>query len=301
MGINLTNKRVDIIDIIKIAEMLNRRCKFYRDIEAEENRKIEEAKLRDEYYHPNKYAYGNIKFMIQFNNHETLSRENELDWFKETLLVNAKNINDVSIFFSGSEDDKRESLNITFTHDRIGFDVTTTNMYDNSLAHMVEDYLNKLPPRFDDLVKNDGRRKMVPALTISIPLGIIVSFVLLFLVKFNVLTASIAITLTSGIALSAIFLVVAFIGSLLIPTKNNELYKNIKFETYYAGYDENRHESIHKNDYEEYKSRCEVAIGENAHMPEVRQKIEANYNKAKKVVKIELIIAVVAIALFFIL
>ena len=100
--------------------------------------------------------------------------------------------------------------------------------------------------------------------------------------------------------LTVILVLVAFLGSLLIPTKNTELYKNIKFESYYAGYDEQRMEAIHKYDYAEYKSKCEIAIGENAHMPNVREKIEANYKKSKKVALIEAIVAAVAILVFFI-
>ena len=300
MDKKITNKRVNLTDILHIAEIIDRHCQYYKSLEYAENSKKEEAKARGEFY-STKYVSGKVRYTIQFNNNETMTEEDNMGWFTETLLHNAKNISNVDISFHATEEDKRESLSINFYPNRINFDTSTTNMYDNPLANMIEQYINGLPARFDELVINDGRRKMIPALTISIPFGIIVSFVLLILGKLDIISAGVAKFLTSGIALTGIFLIIAFFGALLIPTKNHDLYRNIQFETYYAGYDDKNYRSIRKNDYAEYKSKCEIAIGQNANMPTVRQNIEENYKKAKKVVKIELIIAVVAIALFFIL
>ena len=300
MDKKITNKRVDLKDILYIADIINRHCKYFKELEQAENRKKEEAKAAGGFY-STKYIHGKVKYTIQFNNNETITEDDNLEWFTETLLNNAKVISNIDIYFSATEEDKRECLSIGFYPNRINFDTSTTNMYDNPLANMIEQYINTLPARFDELVINDNRRKMIPAISISIPFGIIVSFVLLALTRLNIISAGIATYLTSGIALTGIFLIIAFFGALLIPTKNTELYKNIKFETYYAGYDDKHYRSIRKNDYAEYKSKCEVAIGQIANMPTVRQNIEDNYKKAKQVVKIELLIAVVAIALFFIL
>lgn len=300
MDKKITNKRVDLSDIVRIAEMVERHCKYYKDMELAEQKKKDEAKARDEYYSM-KFFSGSVKYSIEFNNNETITKEDELGWFVETLMHNAKTISSVSIAFYATEEEKRESLHVYFTHNRIDYDTSTTNMNDNPLSNMVESYIQKLPERYDELVVKDSRRKMIPALTISAPLGMIISFVLLILAKMDVITGGIAKFLTNGVVLTLIFVIVAFFGVLLIPTKNTDLYRNIKFETYYAGYDSKNYRSIHKDDYEEYKSRCEVAIGENANMPAVRQNIELNYNKAKKVLKIESIISVVSIALFFIL
>jgi hypothetical protein len=77
------------------------------------------------------------------------------------------------------------------------------------------------------------------------------------------------------------------------------LYRNIKLERYYAG--SNEQGSIYKTDYASYKEQCEIAIGCNTHMPEVRKEINENFEKAKKKVKIELILAIISIAVFFIL
>ena len=253
MDQRITNKRVGLNDIIQIAEMMNWQFKYYKDLEAVEQKNEEAARARGDYF-SSRYVYSNIKYTIKFNNNETLTKENEFDWFKETLYLNANIISDVSIYFTGTDEEKRESLTISFTPNRIYFDSSTTNMNDNQLANMVEAYINKLPPRFDKLVAEDTRRKVIPALNISIPLGIIVSFVLLILARLNVFSADIAKYLTTGIALTTIFVLIAFVGSLLIPTKNTDLYRHIKIETYYAGYNEKTYQSIRKNDYEEFKS-----------------------------------------------
>ena len=300
MDKKISNKIVQIKDIIHMAEIISLHNRYYVELEQAEKRKKEQAKERDEFYMA-KYIYSYVKFSIQFNNNETITKDNELDWFKETLSLNSKIITQASISFSASEGDVRETLRLEFTPKRIYFDTTSTNFSGNSLASMIEVEINKLPPRYDELVDKDTRRLLVPALTISIPLGIIVSLTLLILAKVGVISAVIAKFLTNGLALTSIFLIIAYFGALLLPTKNTELYKNIKFETYYEGFDYKRARSIRRDDYAEYKSKCEVAIGENAHMPAVRQAIESNYKKAKKVVLIELIVAVVVIALFFIL
>ena len=310
MDKKITNKRVNLTDILHIAEIVDRHCKYYKDLEQAENRKKEEAKARDERYYA-KYITSKVRYSIQFNNNETVTEEDNIGWFTETLLHNAKIISNVDIDFNATEEDKkeiesnsmyfkRESLSIRFYPNKINFDTSTSNMYDNPLANMIEQYINSLPARFDDVVFNDTRRKMIPALTISIPFGIIVSFVLLVLGRLDIISAGISKFLTTGIALTGIFLIIAFFGALLIPTKNTDLYRNIKFETYYAGYDDKNFKAIRKNDYAEYKSQCEVAIGQNVNMPAVRQNIEENYKKAKKVVKIELIVSIIAIILFFV-
>ena len=77
-------------------------------------------------------------------------------------------------------------------------------------------------------------------------------------------------------------------------------YLFINMETYYAGYAQNSNHAIYKNNYAEFKILCEIAIDNNFDMPQARKQIEENYLKAKKVVKIELIISVLAIILFFV-
>ena len=294
MDKKITNKRVGIVDIINIAELMERHAKYYKDLETQEKRKKEEAKSRDEYYNM-KYVSSEVKYVVQYNNNERIEKTNELDWFKSQLIENASQMTEASIIFRGSEENSREFTSISFHSNRIYYDTSITNMSSNSLAYMIENYINGLPARFDELVQNDTRRTMIPALTFSIPFAIILSVVLLIVGKIN----SIGI-LTNGFLLAGVAVVVAFFGALLIPTKNTDLYKHIKFETYYAGYNEKTFKSIRKNDYAEYKSKCEVAIGENWNMPNVRLSIEANYTKAKKIVPIELIVMAVAIVIFFV-
>lgn len=292
------NKQADISDIISIAEIVELHCKHYKDLEAVEKENFEKAKSVNQAY-MQRYVKGNIKYVVQFDNNETFSRENELGWFKETLTHNAKYITNVSIYFSGVEDEKRESLNLNFTPSRIFFDSSLTNMFENALANRVEDFIESLPPRLDAVVKNDMPRKLIPALIISLPLGIFVSMAILIWFKYNHLSAEISRLATNGFTLTFIVFVVAFLGALFIPTKNEALYKCILMDTKHVGFDAKNFRSIRKNDYTEYKSKCEVAIGYNADMPSVRSRIENNYKKSKWILKFELVILVFVVAFFF--
>ena len=50
MDNKITNKIVELNDIIQIAEIMQRRCKYYIDLEQNELRKKEEAKINDGFY-----------------------------------------------------------------------------------------------------------------------------------------------------------------------------------------------------------------------------------------------------------
>lgn len=285
---------------------------YAQDIQQEEKNKLD-AEAKDEYY-SKKLVDCTLRLSITYNTNETNSKTSDLsvystnnnasmdevfDWFKNELLLNVKAITEVGINFSGRSGDEHENISLNFSEKSVYYNSTTRNMDGNYLVQVIENYFNSLPPRYDTLVDKDTRRTMIPSLSISIPLGLIISFVLLILGRVNVISESVAKYLTSGIVLTAIFLLIAFLGSLLIPTKNTELYKNIKFNTYYAGHDKNW-KNVYKTDYAEYKNQCEIAIGINSNMPNVRTEIEKNYMRSKKIVLVELIISIICIILFFV-
>ncbi len=300
MSNNIQNRIVNIQDIINIVELIHERHNYYQNLSSQTKAANEEAKAMGQ-YSKTSYVDYKTKFTIEFVNKEIQSIDNDFNWFSTNLMNNAKVIDNVSIYFHAYADDKSESVTIQFYSNRIYFDSTIKNMDYNYLAGNIAKYIDELPPRLDELVLKDNRRKIVPALTKSIPMGIILATIILLLCKFNVIKGNIGSILSSGIVLSIIFLVSSFLGALLIPTKNHNLYKYITMDTYYAGFDRDSNHAIYKNNYAEFKRHCEVAIGNNFEMPEVRKQIEENYIKAKKTIKIELIISILAIVLFFVL
>lgn len=299
MSNNIENRIASVQDIINIVELVHERHNYYQNLSSQIKSANEEARSLGNYSQTS-YVDYHTKFTIEFVNKEVQSNDNDFNWFSTNLLNNAKVIDNVSIYFHASVDDKSEGITIQFYSNRIYFDSSIKNMDYNYLAGSIAKYIDALPPRLDELVIKDNRRKIIPALTKSIPLGIVFATIILLLCKFDVIKGNIGSILSNGIVLSIIFLVVAFLGSLLIPTKNHNLYRHITMETYYAGYDQNSNHAIYKNNYAEFKRHCEVAIGNNFDMPQVRKQIEENYLKAKKAVKIELIISVLAIILFFV-
>lgn len=293
MDKQITNKIVTIENILRVATLIEEHNDYYRDLISKEEIKYQEAQARDEYY-TKQMIEAKITYGITFNNNETIHKTNEFDWFRNTLSANTKNIKEITINSHAYADSKSESVYITFTQKRIDLSSNSMDIGENETAHQVESYLNSLPPRFDELVVKDNRRKIIPALSISLVLGILGALVFFVLCKIEIITLSLE-KLYIGLISAGILLGVAFFGSLLIPTSNHSLYRNhIKFERYYAGYDD-QYNSIYKNDYAQYKNECEVCIGENADMANVRQRIEKNYKIAKKSILIEVAIAIVVV------
>lgn len=305
METKFTNKKITLENIIEIAERMICRFDHYKALAKSEKQKYEEAKAKNESYYQ-KTVEGKIRYSIEFNNRETINRENDLNWFKTYLYQESENIKNVSITLSGTEEENipghymREYTSVTFFSEKVLLYSDITNMSRNYLVYEIESVINNLPPRFDKLVTNSSRRKILPASNISLPIGIVISSLLFVLCKFNFFTNEITQILSNSFLLSGVLVAIAFFGALIIPTKNTTLYKNIKITSRTVGYD-SKYNPIKKNDYDEYKSKCEVAIGEYANMPIIREKIEKNFKRSKKVFLIELCIAVIAIALFFIL
>lgn len=299
MDKKITNKIVSLDNIIYIADIMRRHDIYYAEIEEKEKQKKEEAKARDEHYFM-KFVSHETKFSVTFNNNENVSKDNDLDWFINTITSDPKSISSICVHYYASFDEQRESTTLYFYQNKVDFDCSTTNMSSNSLAEQIEQFINSLPPRYDETIIKDSRRTMIPVLSISIPVGLVVAMALLIISRLGVLAAGVANVLNNGFLLTGAFLLIAFFGALIIPTENTSLYKHIKFETYYAGHDKN-YKSIYKNDYADFKNKCEVEIGENVEMPKVRRKINSNYKKAIKIVKIELIISLIGIVLFFVL
>lgn len=298
MEAKITNRIVSVDDIIRIAELTHNYCMRYKQLAREEQQKKEEAQARQE-YHQWKYIDSRVKYRVELNKHQNIEKVDDFEWFVNTLkTTNVAEITSVGVWFNASEDSKRESFNIDFYPSKIYYDSSNSNMSDSTLPQMIERYLDGLPERYDELIAKDSRRVTIPAMSVAIPLALVLMLVCLFVGKQNIFAPEI---FTNKLILLGIFLVITFFGSLIIPTKNTSLYTRIKIETYYAGYDEKNYKAIRKNDYDDFKSKCEVSIGENAQLPQVRQQIEENYQKAKKKVKGEIVLAILVLVAMFIL
>lgn len=295
-----TNKiltQENIIELVNIIES------YYKDVKAlqeEERSKEKTAKAKGEYYFA-KNVYADITYSLTLNNNETIKEKNDPEWFKDNIKTSAKSIKEFDIYVSASNDNKFESLSIYATQKRIDINSSSLDIGKNQLFREIENFLGNLPARYDTLVQKDNIRKIVPSLSISLIIGIILSAVFFVLSKLDILPFDFSNDYIIPLISTAILVLVSFIGSLLIPTKNHSLYKNFKFEQVYSGYDSEKYRSIYKNDYNQFKNECEICIGDNAKMPEVRKQIAKNFAKSKKMIYIELAISVVAIILFFVL
>ena len=286
----------------KIIELVNIIEGYYKDIkenQEEERYKERAARENGELYMPKDISVD-ITYSLTLRNNETIREKNEPDWFKDNIKTSAKSLKDFAIFVNARNDGKYESLTISCTTRSIYIDSSSLDIGKNELFRKIEIFFSDLPPRYDELIKKDNIRKIMPSLSISYIIGIILSVAFFVLCRFNVIPLDFANDyILAGIS-TGILIFMSFIGSLLIPTKNHSLYKKFKFERVYAGYDSKNYRSLYRNDYEQFKNECEICIGENANLPDVRKQIAKNYARSKKMVCIELAISIVAIILFFV-
>lgn len=286
------NNAVELVDIIEDYYQEQREEQF------KEEQKEKNAREKGDFYIA-KNVNVNINYSITFNNNETISEKDSADWFKETLKKSTKDIKSFEINLYSYKDDKRESINLYFTQKSIYLNSSSFNLGKNDLARQIESYIDNLPPRYDILVQKDNIRKIIPSLSISMVLGILLSAIFYTLCKLDILPFELPSEIYYSIIAVGILVLISFIGALLIPTKNHTLYKQFKFEKIYAGMDSD-FKSVYKNDYNQFKNECEICIGDYSKMPEIRKQIAQNYKKSKKIVYVELFIAIIAIVLFFV-
>ncbi len=286
-------------NILQSAVFMEEHIKSYQNIKNDEEKKSLDANSRGEFY-SKKYVEATITYSIEFDNNETVSKTNEFDWFKDTLLSNVQNIKGVSMHFYAYMDDSSESVSVDFDEKRIDMYSDSKNLGGNNLAHRIESYLDSLPTRYNDLVKNQEKRKLMPSFSISFGIGIVISLIFFILAKCGVFGFSFSKVLL-GLVSTSILLGLTFLVGMIVPSKNRRLYlNNFVIEKYYAGHDSN-YNSIYRDDIEKYKNECEVCIGKNMAMPVVRMEIEKNYKNSLKVLYVELAISALLIILFFVI
>lgn len=290
LGDEFKNIIVTIDNMCHIADMCNDYVNYYKEREIKE--KSKNKSFTD--------VFSKITYSIEFGNKETIRKTEELDWFKETLKSNAKNIISVDLYVSAYDGNKSENLSLTFYPNRIYINSSSTDIGKNKLARDIENYLRGLPPRYDDVIKKDNIRKILPSFKISVAVGIILSVLFFLLCKLSVIPIDFSNHLLAGIISTAVLLGISIIGGFIIPSRNLKLYNKIKFEQKYVGSDSSFH-SIYENDYDDFRNKCEVCISYNSEMDNIRKSITKNFESAKKILLVETALAVVAIILFFVI
>lgn len=304
----ITNKRMSVQNIFELAEMIQQRCDYF-DNSYQERKALNDFDKEEEYDKNHQYSISTkpyVTYAIVAKDKHSESRDNDLEWFKQFITFNKKEIERITIsyyatYYKGGSDARKyggENLNITIYEDDIIFYCHKENELDilnfDAFAQKIDNIFESLPPRLNATISRKYIRCNVPSLTIGYAVGIIAALVLGLLCRFS----NINIYINDFVNQTHYFMLavfgISFAFGLLIPGVNHSLYRKIKIKKMYVGYNYTSRESIYTEDLENFRNQCEVEIGDYSDYPAIRAKIEANYKKSKWILLIELCIFAVA-------
>lgn len=196
----------------------------------------------------------------------------------------------------------QEDFHITFRPDSIYYSSSFENPSREfmDLLNEIKNIISRAPVRYDDTIKKKNSRENFPSLTIGLLMGFFLTIGLFLFCKFSGIDIYIN-NFVQTPYFAPVMLVAFLLIGLIIPGKNHPLYRQIKIKQRYVGYNSSTREDMYENDIRDFTSQCEVEIGEFSNYGEIRNKIEINYKKAKKLFWIELaVFAVLCIILIFI-
>lgn len=299
MADKIVNKILTKDDIIEIANIFIKE----RDKKAQEHlQREEEKKIAKEKGGSIDFSYYSCKFRVSitFRNNQTLSRDDEYEWFFESLEENIDKVKQLEMSWYLTEKDIKEYISLSLNERNIYYNTETHDKYNSKLANTIRDKLNSLPPKLDKIIKKKSTYQTIPALAISIPIAVILAVGLFILFKFKVLNPLFENNIGNILIYIAIEIVASLIGMFTLPTGNNALYRKIKLEKKYVGMTSD-FKSVYDDDLDDFSSSCEVQIGELAQLFDVRSKIQNNFNRAKKFLWVDVVLVIASIILFFVL
>lgn len=169
----------------------------------------------------------------------------------------------------------------------------------DKLLNGIKDLIASLPQKCDKIVTKKSTYKWVPALNVSMLLGIILLAADYILFKFNIIDYGLKEYALSPWVCVIVF-AVAFLLSVGLSGANHRLYRELGLKQKYIGYDMSKGQDITTEDLSQIKDTAEVEMGENYKSRAIREKINANLKKAKIKLFIELIVYAVLAVLFLI-
>jgi len=306
----IKNKRISRDVIFQIASLIYEEYARLKELHSEYKT------VSDDYHDPRNKIVRDVavvyrpSFSIDIrmeNQDETFS---DLDRLKEYLDNHSSAIEKISIHFYSeyrintsfeehyNAKKVSEDVSLTFRDDSIHTLFNYENAQSNytTLRDKIERLLNNAPASYDDIIAKKYFRKNLPSLSIGLLLGIVCTIALYIFTKQNSSYELLNKFVDNVVFVPVMLGVFIFIG-LIIPGKNHYLYNAMNIKRKYAGWTKSSG-NIYKDDVKSFLNNSEVEIGKFHNRGKLRVAIEENYNNAKRMVLVELIVFVV---LFFVL
>ncbi len=303
--IALKNKIVTIQDVIKISEILNAHYSSLKQ-QFEESKLENEGKEYNETFYRVYLAWGELKFSIIHA--EAKEDRDDFEWFKNSLISNAKNITGINIYYDCSykenckrydEQDNHEHFRLHLDNNMMGYGGLDKEFPQRGLSQdaslQIDEILRNLKPRYDTTLKYRTLFRMVPSFAISGILGVVLALVLFLSTRFTFLPIGLVDFIkTDPWFLAAGGIAVMVILGLILPNPSMELFKRIYIDKRYEGYDTTWEVEHYKDDYEYFQNQTEFTVGRFYGSDKAREKIKRNF-KISAIISLICVVALVGL------
>lgn len=302
--IKVANKIISYDDLLDIFLKMQEKLLYYKKINHNEELK---NKMLDYNYQTwtFKDASSSLTFSVEFYDDTNVKFDN-YDNFISIFNTRLEEIKSLFVYYNISYSTKynektewyNQHIYIFIYENKMDIDVSLSSQ-DDKISDVYEYIKNKILnalPKYDSVIRNKGKIITNSGLSIGLIPSIIITSLLLLIPSIRHLFA------VSYVLYPICALILSFIiGGIMSGSKLDNLYKSIKPEQKYVGYDSNKGKSIYKDDINKFVETSEILIGKNTNNLKYRKEIMEYYQKYKKSIPYKLVTLIIlsVVVLFF--
>lgn len=314
MDNKVLNKQIPIKTIVDIANYFEEYKERYSDLFQKDQEKNEKLNFADKNY---EYRSADVSLMytIRLRNGKNM-KESNYNWFivqlgqpsiiEEVIIdlrisyfgkIEKDNTNDQYNSINVSVDFRNAGMNLNFSDVYVEANSTNQERAANNIYYTVINILENNKDRFDKTIKN--RKIRIQSFCIAV--GIILSYIVYFILKINVNKLPIDINqyLTNKyIIIFGQWFLAILLGNISSYWYIVSIYKPLLPETKYTKYNYSTSKAVYTDDVDDYTNHCEVHFGKFWDAEKRRNKIEKIFKITRIIVLIQLLISTI---LFFLL
>lgn len=302
MDNKVLNKQIPIKTIVDIANYFEEYKERYSDLFQKDQEKNEKLNFADKNY---EYRSADVSLMytIRLRNGKNM-KESNYNWFIVQLgqpSIIEEVIIDLRISYFGkiekdNTNDQYNSINVSVDFRNAGMNLNFSDVYVEANSTNQERAANN-KDRFDKTIKN--RKIRIQSFCIAV--GIILSYIVYFILKINVNKLPIDINqyLTNKyIIIFGQWFLAILLGNISSYWYIVSIYKPLLPEAKYTKYNYSTSKAVYTDDVDDYTNHCEVHFGKFWDAEKRRNKIEKIFKITRIIVLIQLLISTI---LFFVL
>lgn len=292
-AINIENKIITYDDLLDIFARMQERLIHYKKIND-----MEELKNKMLEYRYQIWSFHDVGSKLTFDVRFTDGTSVHFDNYNNFIFVFNNRLSEIKyiyVYFVIQYASKEEGIKTERYNQSIGMFIYEDKMKinvsldskDDKISDIYELIKNKIanaPVKYDKVMKNKNKINT----TVSFAVGLIPALIILSLLLYFP-TVRLLYAKSYAIYPIAVLVLAYFIGEIFGASKLDKWYRSINPKQKYVGYDHDTHESIYKDDIDNYINSSEILIGKNADNLECRKNIMLCYEKYKKFLPYEIV------------